>query len=151
MVRLANRKIFLSHKSVDKPVIRDYFRVLKTLGFDPLAETTRWLLVHLLSRGILDGFERWCRGGLLVTPSFQDENVLATEVNYAIARKQEERIASRSSPLSFRTRNRRARFHRFWSSLFGRSRGPVEVNEIVGALPLVPASRAGRGTSAPPN
>lgn len=79
-----NRKIFLSHKGVDKPVTREYFRVLKTLGFDPWLDEDAMVAGTPLERGILDGFEQSCAAVFFVTPSFQDENYLATEVNYAI-------------------------------------------------------------------
>jgi hypothetical protein len=82
-----NRKIFLSHKGVDKPVIREYFRVLQTLRFDPWLDEDAMVAGTPLERGILDGFDKSCAAVFFVTPNFQDENFLATEINYAMAQK----------------------------------------------------------------
>ena len=42
-----------------------------------------------LERAILQGFKDSCAAVFFVTPSFQDEAYLATEVNYAIQEKRE--------------------------------------------------------------
>jgi hypothetical protein len=82
-----SKQIFLSHKGADKLMVREYFRVLKTLSFDPWLDEDAMVAGTLLERGILEGFERSCAAVFFVTPSFRDENFLATEVNYAVAEK----------------------------------------------------------------
>jgi hypothetical protein len=81
------RKIFLSHKGADKPMVRQFFRVLKAIGLDPWLDEDAMVAGTPLERGILDGFEQSCAAVFFVTPNFQDENFLATEVNYAVAQK----------------------------------------------------------------
>jgi hypothetical protein len=81
------RKIFLSHKGADKPTVREFFRVLRTIGFDPWLDEDAMVAGTPLERGILEGFEQSCAAVFFVTPNFRDENYLATEVNYALAQK----------------------------------------------------------------
>jgi hypothetical protein len=81
-------KIFLSHNSADKNLVRDFKEALELLGFSP------WLDEHAMSAGaslnrtILQGFEDSCAAVFFVTPNFRDERFLADEVDYAIDQKQ---------------------------------------------------------------
>jgi hypothetical protein len=84
-VGMTPMKIFLSHKGADKTLIREYKRTLATLGFDPWLDEDAMSAGTELERGILQGFKDSCAAVFFVTPSFTDENFLATEVNYAIA------------------------------------------------------------------
>lgn len=81
------KKIFLSHKGVDKPLVRKFFNVLKALGFDPWLDEDAMPAGTSVNRGILDGFEQSCAAVFFVTPNFRDEQFLATEVEYAINEK----------------------------------------------------------------
>ena len=80
-------KIFLSHKSVDKPIVKRYYNALKELGFDPWLDEPDMPAGTNLERGILDGFDKSCAAVFFITDNFKDENYLATEVDYAIAQK----------------------------------------------------------------
>ncbi len=80
-------RIFLSHKSVDKPIVMRYYNALKELGFEPWLDQPDMPAGTNLERGIFDGFEKSCAAVFFITENFKDENYLATEVDYAIAQK----------------------------------------------------------------
>ncbi len=80
-------RIFLSHKSVDKPIVLRYYNALKELNFEPWLDQPDMPAGTNLERGILNGFEKSCAAVFFITENFKDENFLATEVDYAIAQK----------------------------------------------------------------
>jgi hypothetical protein len=80
-------RIFLSHKSVDKPIVKKYYKVLKELGFDPWLDEPDMPAGTNLERGIFAGFEKSCAAVFFITANFKDESYLAAEVDYAIAQK----------------------------------------------------------------
>ena len=80
-------RIFLSHKSVDKPIVLRYYNALKELGFEPWLDQPDMPAGTNLERGILDGFEKSCAAVFFITENFKDESYLAAEVDYAIAQK----------------------------------------------------------------
>lgn len=84
---LCPMKIFLSHKGADKPMVREFKRTLEELGFDPWLDEDAMTAGVELERGILQGFKDSCAAVFFVTPSFQDESYIASEVNYAIQEK----------------------------------------------------------------
>lgn len=84
---LCPMRIFLSHKGADKPMVREFKRTLEELGFDPWLDEDSMAAGAELERAILQGFKDSCAAVFFVTPSFQDENYLSTEVNYAMQEK----------------------------------------------------------------
>lgn len=88
-------RIFLSHKTVDKPLVARYYRTLKELGFSPWLDDPDMPAGTNLERGMLDGFKRSCAAVFFITENFVDESFLATEVDYAVIqkRKKGERFA----------------------------------------------------------
>lgn len=78
------RRIFLSHKGADKPLVRQYRDVLKAIGFDPWLDEDALPAGAKLERGILQGFEESCAAVFFITPQFKDEEYLASEVEYAM-------------------------------------------------------------------
>jgi hypothetical protein len=80
-------KIFLSHKSVDKPLVRRYFNALQQAGFSPWMDENEMAAGASLERGILQGFDESCAAVFFVTENFKDEKYLATEVDYAALQK----------------------------------------------------------------
>jgi hypothetical protein len=80
-------RIFLSHKSVDKPIVLRYYNALKELGFEPWLDQPDMPAGTNLERGILDGFEKSCAAVFFITENFKDESYLATEVDYAVNQK----------------------------------------------------------------
>ncbi|HXG19413.1 MAG TPA: toll/interleukin-1 receptor domain-containing protein, partial [Methylomirabilota bacterium] len=80
-------KIFLSHKSVDKPLVYRYYNALKALGFDPWLDESDMPAGANLEREVLRGFEESCAAVFFITENFKDERYLATEVDYAVLQK----------------------------------------------------------------
>lgn len=80
-------KLFLSHKGIDKPRVREYFHTLKLLGFDPWLDEDAMTAGTNLERGILKGMEESCAAIFFVTTSYRDEKYLGAEVDYAIQQK----------------------------------------------------------------
>jgi len=78
-------QLFLSHKGANKPLVLQYFNVLKELGFDPWLDDDAMPAGTKLHRGIQDGFKNSCAAIFFITPEFKDEGYLAKEIDYAIA------------------------------------------------------------------
>lgn len=82
------KKVFLSHKGVDKEqIVNDFKDTLKILGYDPWIDEDAMPAGTSLERGLLKGMEESCGVVFFLTPSFKDEGFLATEVDYAIQQK----------------------------------------------------------------
>lgn len=81
------QRIFLSHKGVDKPIVRQYFSVLRTIGFDVWLDEDAMVAGVPLERALLQGMKDSCAAVFFLTTNYADENYLATEINYAIAEK----------------------------------------------------------------
>ena len=94
-------KIFLSHKGVNKAMVRQFHSVLKLLSLDPWLDEDAMPAGTELERGILKGFEESCAAVFFITPDFKDENFLATEINYALAEKRKKRANFAIIPIVF--------------------------------------------------
>lgn len=86
---LARMKVFLSHKSPDKTMVRGYKALLDTLGFDAWLDEDAMSAGAQLDRSILQGMRDSCAAVFFITPKFADESYLATEINYAIQQQRE--------------------------------------------------------------
>ena len=88
-------RIFLSHKSVDKPLVYRYYHALKEIGFAPWLDEPSMAAGAELEREVLRGFEESCAAVFFITESFKDEKYLGAEVQYAILekRKKEKKFA----------------------------------------------------------
>lgn len=87
MVESEAKKVFLSHKGVDKEKVKDFHRSLELLGYHPWLDEDAMPAGTTLERGLLRGMQDSCGVVFFVTPAFKDEGYLETEVNYAIAEK----------------------------------------------------------------
>lgn len=85
------KKIFLSHKGANKPLVREYCSLLKELGFDPWLDEDAMVAGSNLNREILAGFKDSCAAVFFITPEFKDEYFLAEEIDYAIDEKRNKR------------------------------------------------------------
>ena len=81
---LSPMKIFLSHKSPDKTLVRNFKQTLEMLGFLPWLDEDAMAAGMELERSILKGMRESCSAVFFITPRFADENYLAAEINYAI-------------------------------------------------------------------
>lgn len=84
-----SKKVFLSHKGVDKADVTDYKQTLSLLGYDPWIDEDAMPAGTPLERGLLQGMNESCGVVFFITPSFKDEGFLETEVNYAIQEKRQ--------------------------------------------------------------
>lgn len=82
-------KIFLSHKSTDKPIVQRFYASLRELGYQPWLDEPEMPAGSNLERSIRQGFRESCAAVFFVTENFVDERYLATEVDYAILEKRE--------------------------------------------------------------
>lgn len=81
------RKIFLSHKSKDKHLVRDFKATLQALGLEPWLDEEAMAAGANLERSLLQGFKDSCAVVFFITPNYVDDGFLATEVDYAIKEK----------------------------------------------------------------
>lgn len=80
-------KIFLSHKSKNKDIVRRYYNALKEVGFDPWLDESNMAAGANLERELIRGFDESCAVVFFMTEHFTDENYLATEIDYATEQK----------------------------------------------------------------
>ncbi|MGO3438724.1 MAG: toll/interleukin-1 receptor domain-containing protein [Serratia liquefaciens] len=80
-------QIFLSHKTIDKPKVREFHKVLKTLGFDPWLDEDKMNAGVELERALIKGMKDSCAAVFFITPSYKDDSYLSAEINYAISEK----------------------------------------------------------------
>lgn len=90
-----SKRIFLSHKGVDKEMVKDFKTTLELMGYTPWLDEDAMPAGILLERGLLKGMQDSCAVIFFITSSFKDENYLSTEVDYAIKekRRKEEKFA----------------------------------------------------------
>jgi len=82
-----SKKVFLSHKGVDKENVAEFKKTLELLGYNPWLDEDAMPAGTALERGVLKGMQESCGVVFFITPSFKDEGYLETEVNYAIQEK----------------------------------------------------------------
>jgi len=79
--------IFLSHKTVDKPLVYRYFHALEVLGFSPWLDEPKMPAGTNFEREVFRGFQESCAAVFFITDNFKDEKYLAAEVDYAVMQK----------------------------------------------------------------
>jgi hypothetical protein len=77
-------RIFLSHKSIDKPLVREFGDILRTLGFDPWIDEDDIKAGDKLHRRLLQGLKDSCAAIFFITENYVDDKYLATEIDHAI-------------------------------------------------------------------
>lgn len=78
------RKVFLSHKTVDKELVIDFKETLELLGYETWLDKEDLSARETLIRGILRGMKESCAAVFFVTTSFEDTRFLAAEIEYAV-------------------------------------------------------------------
>jgi hypothetical protein len=81
------KKVFLSHKGVDKERVIDFKKTLELLGYAPWLDEDAMPAGTTLERGILKGMQDSYAVVFFLTPSFKDEGYLESEVNDAVQEK----------------------------------------------------------------
>nr|MBK7064143.1 TIR domain-containing protein [Deltaproteobacteria bacterium] len=77
-------RVFLSHKSADKELVRRVHAALRELGFDPWLDDDAMPAGALTERALVDGIEQSCAAAFFVTSRFADEGFIATEIEHAL-------------------------------------------------------------------
>ena len=80
-------RIFLSHRSVDKPLAYRYYHALRALGFEPWLDESDMPAGANLEREVFRGFAESCAAVFFITENFKDEKYLAAEVEYGVMQK----------------------------------------------------------------
>lgn len=79
-------RIFLSHRSADKEIVRPFYNLLKSLGFEPWLDEKEIKAGSTIHREISSGFDSACAVVFFVTSSFEDERWIGREIDHAVSR-----------------------------------------------------------------
>lgn len=89
-------RIFLSHRTIDKPRVERYCRALEVVGYEPWLDQDDMHAGQVLHRTIQQGLAHSCAAVFFVTNSFRDERWLRHEIDlamtYAIERRNKFRV-----------------------------------------------------------
>jgi TIR domain-containing protein len=69
-------RIFLSHCGADKERVRDYYRTLKEIGYQPWLDEEAMAAGTPLQRGLLEGMKASMAAVFFITDAFKDEGYL---------------------------------------------------------------------------
>jgi hypothetical protein len=86
-----SKKIFLSHKTIDKALVIDFKEALAAIGYDSWLDEDAMPAGTSPDRALLQGMKDSCGVVFFVTPSFKDEGFLENEINYAMQQKREKK------------------------------------------------------------
>ncbi len=140
---LSPMKIFLSHKTIDKPLVNDYKETLDLLGYDTWLDTDAMTAGANPTRAIMEGIENSCATVFFITPNFTDEKWLAEEIDQSIARKREQGERFSIITLVFKEPNKPAPgvpklLRRY---IYKEPTSPLNgLREIIRALPIMPGA-----------
>ena len=95
------KRVFLSHKGVNKDLVIDFKETLELLGYEPWLDEDAMPAGTPLERGLLQGMKDSCGVVFFVTPEFKDEGYLETEINYAMTEKRRKKDKFAIVPLLF--------------------------------------------------
>lgn len=87
----ANKKVFLSHKGVNKELVKEYNNVLMELGYETWLDEDAMKAGENPDRSIQKGFKESCAAIFFVTPDYKDEGWLADEIEYALIEKRDKK------------------------------------------------------------
>jgi hypothetical protein len=82
-------KVFLSHKSIDKPTVSRYTAALKICGFQPWIDEDEMPAGSHLDASLVNGMKESCAAVFFITPNFTDERFLKQEIEYAVNEERE--------------------------------------------------------------
>ena len=85
------KKVFLSHKGIDKATVVDFKETLELLGYEPWLDEEAMPAGTVLERGLMQGMKDSCGVVFFITPAFEDEGYLQTEINYSLDEKRKRR------------------------------------------------------------
>lgn len=82
-------RVFLSHKSTDKPIVSRYASALRICGFQPWIDEDEMSAGAHLDVALVNGMKESCAAVFFITPNFTDERFLRQEIEYAINEERE--------------------------------------------------------------
>ncbi|MBA4533137.1 toll/interleukin-1 receptor domain-containing protein [Brevibacillus halotolerans] len=85
------QKIFLSHRGIDKPIVREFYKLLIELGYEPWLDEEDMAAGTKLHRGILQGMKESCAAVFFITPNYVDDGYLEIEIDYAVEQKRKKK------------------------------------------------------------
>jgi hypothetical protein len=80
-------RVFLSHKSANKKMVREFYEILLELGFQPWLDEEEMVLGANLHRELDAGMRSSCAAVFFITPEFVDEKFLEYEIDLAMREK----------------------------------------------------------------
>ncbi|MFM7859367.1 MAG: toll/interleukin-1 receptor domain-containing protein, partial [Flammeovirgaceae bacterium] len=134
------RKIFLSHKSEDKKMVRRFQRALEAIGYEVWLDEKNLQAGDPLERSIFNGFKESCAAVFFITDNFKDEKYLKAEIDYAIVQTREKENYFKIITLAFKSGAGNVAIPELLRS-FVWKKPATELDaliEIMKALPLVP-------------
>jgi len=82
-------RIFLSHKGIDKQLVRRFKTALESFNYKPWLDEDHMKAGDELERALLRGFTDSCAAVFFITPNYGVEGYLATEINHALQEKRD--------------------------------------------------------------
>lgn len=137
---MKSRRIFLSHRSKDKKLVRRFQRALEAIGYDVWLDEKNLKAGDHLERGILKGFKESCAAVFFITENFKDERYLKTEIDYAMAQTREKEEYFRIITLAFQSPTEKIEIPELLKGFVWKSpRTELDaLTEIIKALPIAP-------------
>ncbi|MFT5893114.1 MAG: hypothetical protein ACI9Y7_003233 [Dokdonia sp.] len=81
------KRIFLSHKTANKEIVREYKKTLSVLGYNPWIDEQDMPAGTVAHRAISEGFKDSCAVIFFITTDFEDDRWLRAEIDHAINEK----------------------------------------------------------------
>lgn len=81
---MPHNRIFLSHRGLDKPIVKQYRDALEAAGFRPWMDVTDIQTGAHLERTLQQGMASSCAAVFFVTPHYEDSAYLAAEIDDAL-------------------------------------------------------------------
>lgn len=82
---MSYNRIFLSHKGINKDIVRQYWDTLFAVGLRPWMDESDISAGHVLVRALSEGMANSCAAVFFVTPEYVDKGYLRSEIDDAIA------------------------------------------------------------------
>lgn len=82
---MAYNCIFLSHKGIDKDIVRQYRDVLEAVGLRPWMDESDISKGETLVRALSEGMSNSCAAVFFVTTQYKDEGYLRSEIDEALS------------------------------------------------------------------
>jgi len=96
-------RIFLSHSTADKPLVRPFESALREFRYEPWLDESAMTAGVRLHSGLKTGLQNSCAAVFFLTANFKDERYLAEEVAIALEEKRRRPDQFAIIPIDFST------------------------------------------------